>query len=219
MNIAIIGATGMVGNSVAVEAGLRGHVLTLTSRSSPWRPAPPSDSVHLLLDAGDRAEVQKVLEGVDAAVVSVRPTVGSEATLAPLTATILDAAIPTGTHLLVVGGASPLRTPRDPSRRVLDDLLYVPEQFKAIASASAAQLHACVSHPNTAWTYLSPPAVLEPGERTGRYRRGTTTLLVDEDGTSRISVEDLAVAVVDELEHPGVDRHFTVGQIEQGLHQ
>lgn len=52
--------------------------------------------------------------------------------------------------------------------------------------------------------------VLEPGERTGRYRRGTTTLLTGSDGTSRISVEDLAVAALDELENPGIDRHVTV---------
>ncbi|WP_416382691.1 MULTISPECIES: hypothetical protein [Nocardia] len=77
------------------------------------------------------------------------------------------------------------------------------------ALASLTQLRVCEPHP-ARWTYLSPPALLEPGERTGRYRRGTTTLLLDADGRSRISAEDLAVAVLDELENPGGDRHFTV---------
>ncbi|WP_408648234.1 NAD(P)-dependent oxidoreductase [Streptomyces gossypiisoli] len=58
--------------------------------------------------------------------------------------------------------------------------------------------------------YLSPPALLEPGARTGRYRRGTDSLLTAPDGRSWISAEDLAVAVVDELESPGRERHFTV---------
>ncbi|WP_328696956.1 NAD-dependent epimerase/dehydratase family protein [Streptomyces sp. NBC_00342] len=48
--------------------------------------------------------------------------------------------------------------------------------------------------------------------RTGTYRRGTTTLLTEPDGTSRISAEDLAVAALDEIEHPRGDRHFTVAR-------
>ncbi|GAB3116661.1 hypothetical protein GCM10027055_26570 [Janibacter alkaliphilus] len=68
--------------------------------------------------------------------------------------------------------------------------------------------------PDAAWAYLSPPALLEPGTRTGRYRRGTTTLLTAQDGKSWISAEDLAVAVVDELEQPGADRHITVAAAE-----
>ncbi|MFJ3528324.1 NmrA family NAD(P)-binding protein [Streptomyces sp. NPDC090132] len=48
--------------------------------------------------------------------------------------------------------------------------------------------------------------------RTGTYRRGTTTLLTEPDGTSRISAEDLAVAALDEIEHPRGERHFTVAR-------
>lgn len=50
------------------------------------------------------------------------------------------------------------------------------------------------------WTYISPPAFIQPGNRTGHYRRGTDQLLVDEKGNSQISTEDYAVALVDELE-------------------
>lgn len=57
--------------------------------------------------------------------------------------------------------------------------------------------------------YLSSPAILEPGNRTGAYRRGTT-LLTAADGSSQISAEDLAVAALDEVEDPGTERHFTV---------
>ncbi|GAB2884739.1 hypothetical protein GCM10022245_20270 [Streptomyces mayteni] len=72
------------------------------------------------------------------------------------------------------------------------------------------QVVACRAH-SADWAYLSPPALLAPGRRTGTYRRGTTTLLVDAEGVSRVSAEDLAVAVLDELENLGEDRHFTVG--------
>ena len=61
-----------------------------------------------------------------------------------------------------------------------------------------------------------PSRLLEPGERTRTYRRDTTTLLAEDDGASRITAEDFGVAVLDELEQPGADRHFTLAQTEQG---
>ena len=50
------------------------------------------------------------------------------------------------------------------------------------------------------WTYISPPALIEPGERTGHYRRGENELLTDANGKSEISAEDYAVGLIDELE-------------------
>ena len=62
------------------------------------------------------------------------------------------------------------------------------------------------------WAYLSPAALLEPGERTGAYRLDGDDLVVGADGTSRISMEDLAVALLDEAERPRHHRaRFTVG--------
>ena len=60
------------------------------------------------------------------------------------------------------------------------------------------------------WSYVSPGALLEPGERTGRYRLGEDELLVGEDGRSRITMEDFAIAMLDEAEHPRhARRRFT----------
>lgn len=137
---------------------------------------------------------------------------GQEQTIAPLTTAVLDATGRSGTRLLVIGGAGPLRSPRRDGLAVLDDPDYVPVEWRAVAEASTAQLHTCVRHTNPRWTYLSPPAIVEPGTRTGTYRRGTTTLLTEPDGTSRITAEDLAVAALDEIERPGTDRHFTVAR-------
>ena len=61
------------------------------------------------------------------------------------------------------------------------------------------------------WAFLSPPALLQPGARTGRYRLGGDELLLDGSGHSAISAEDLAVALVDEAEEPAHRRRrFTV---------
>jgi uncharacterized protein len=62
------------------------------------------------------------------------------------------------------------------------------------------------------WTFLSPSAIFVPGERTGKFRLGTDRLLISDDGESRISMEDFAIALVDEPETPRHPRQrFTVG--------
>jgi len=74
--------------------------------------------------------------------------------------------------------------------------------FRHIALACTDQLEACRAEARVDWTYLSPAALLEPGKRTGNYRLGTDELLVDAEGNSTISMEDLAVALLDEAERP-----------------
>ncbi|WP_432280693.1 hypothetical protein [Streptomyces luomodiensis] len=106
--------------------------------------------------------------------------------------------------------AAPTTGTGDRDRLVVDNPAYVPAEYRAVALAGVAQLRVCQAHAGADWVYLSPPALLEPGARTGRYRRGTNTLLTAADGRSWISAEDLAVAVVDELETPGPERHITV---------
>jgi len=62
------------------------------------------------------------------------------------------------------------------------------------------------------WSYLAPSAELKPGQRTGEFRLGSSELLVDATGHSNISVQDYAVAMIDELERPEhVRQRFTVG--------
>lgn len=62
------------------------------------------------------------------------------------------------------------------------------------------------------WTFLSPSAFLVPGERTGKFRLGADQLLIGENGESKISMEDFAIALIDELDNPKHSRErFTVG--------
>ncbi|MGZ2358358.1 NAD(P)H-binding protein [Streptomyces sp. 372A] len=209
MRIAVLGAAGMAGSRVVTEAAHRGHALLAVYRSTRPDTLPPGVTP-VAGDADDTDAMCALFKGVDAVVAATRPPVGREHTITATTTALLDAAAKTGTRALVIGGAGPLAVPGHPGRLVLDDPAYVPPQWRAVAAAGAAQLAACRAH-EADWTYLSPPAVLEPGPRTGAYRRGTTTLLTTEDGTSRISAEDLASAVLDELERPRGERHFTVG--------
>ncbi|OPF77302.1 NADH-flavin reductase [Streptomyces antioxidans] len=209
MKIAVVGAAGMVGSRVVNEAVRRGHDLVAVFRKEPTA-APPPGVIAVRGDADDPGHMSGLFTGSDAIVAATRPAPGHEGAAVRTTTALLSAAEAVRTRILVVGGAAPLRHPGHSDRLVLDSPEYVPEPFRAIAAASAAQLDVCRAH-SADWVYLSPPALLEPGHRTGTYRRGTTTLITTADGASRISAEDLAVAVLDELESPGGDAHFTVG--------
>jgi putative NADH-flavin reductase len=87
----------------------------------------------------------------------------------------------------------------------------LPLEWRPIAAAHARALEVLRYSPIN-WTSLCPAAYFDPGERTGHFRLGTDNLIVDPKGESRISMEDLAIAMVDELEKPQHGRgRFSVG--------
>lgn len=216
MTIAVLGATGMVGSRVITEGGARGHQMLALSRKPEGDDGRSPNVTPIAVDVDDAPALREALGGsasrgaADAVVVTLRTVPVDEAFLVGATRTVLDIAAQLGIRVLVVGGAGALRSPGDGDLLVADDPEYVPTEIKAVAAAGIAQLRTCRSHTHGDWTYLSPPALLEPGERTGHYRRGTDTLLLDADGRSWISAEDLAAAVIDELETPGPDHLITV---------
>lgn len=113
-------------------------------------------------------------------------------------------------RLLVVGGAASLTVPGAGAATVIDDPDY-PAAWRNIGLACNDQLEVCRAETVVDWACLSPAALLVPGERTGNYRLGDDELLVDSEGSSKISMEDLAVALVDEAERPKHHRtRFTV---------
>lgn len=209
MKITVVGAAGMVGSRVVSEAASRGHDVIAVFRKEKPAALPPGVTA-VEGDANDADHMSRLFSGTDAIVAATRPAPGQEDTVVMTTTALLDAAATAQARVLVVGGAAPLQIPGRPDRLVVDSPEYVAPEWRTIAAASATQLDACRAHPAN-WVYLSPPAVLEPGHRTGKYRRGTTTLITSTDGASRISAEDLAVAVLDELGNPREDPHFTVG--------
>ena len=216
MRIIVLGASGMVGRAVLQEAIGREHTVTGVARRRPdpaEEPGIEAGTGAILawhtLDVADEQALGAVMEGVDAAVLSIRMPQGQEDSLAPLSAGVLRVAASTGARLVIIGGAAPLRSPRSRDLLVIDDETYVPVAWKAVAGASLAQLRSCQEQDYQGWTYISPPADLGEGPRTGRYVRGADSLLVDQDARSWISVPDLAVAVLDEIECPSGGQHLT----------
>ena len=212
MRIAVLGATGMAGTAIVSEAIARGHQVIAASRR-PSAIGSHDDRLEVrAVDVADLEAVGPVLAEVEAAVLTIRLAPGEEHRLAVLTRGVLDVAERHGTRALIVGGSAPLRSPSRPDRLLIDDPEHVPKAWRTIAQASLEQYRACQEHPYTGWVYLSPPALFEPGERSGSYLRGTTTLVTDAHGVSRITAPDFAIAVLDELEDPSNERHFTVAQ-------
>jgi hypothetical protein len=113
-----------------------------------------------------------------------------------------------GPRLLVVGGAGLLEVA--PGVTLIKSG-YLPAEYLPIAT-SHEKARAVLRGSDINWTYLSPAAYFVPGERTGKFRMGTTGLVSDAKGESRISFADYAIALVDEIEKPAHERgSFSVG--------
>lgn len=201
MKIALIGATGFIGNGLLAEALSRGHQVTaLVSR--PERLAPKAGLTVLGADVHDQQKLAGQLAGHEAVISAfsghaqqdVREYYGRGVD------SIVGAAKRAGVpRLLVVGGAGSLEVA--PGVQAVDTPQF-PDQWKASALGARDTLEKLRKEQELDWTYLSPAALIEPGERTGKFRIGGDQLLVDAQGQSRISVQDYAVAMLDELEHP-----------------
>jgi hypothetical protein len=108
-----------------------------------------------------------------------------------------------------VGGAVGLEV--KPGVRVVDDPA-LPDWVRPGSLATIDALDQLRKEPDLEWTFLAPSAEMKPGERTGKFRLGVDQLLVDSAGHSRISVQDYALAMIDELENPThIRKRFTVG--------
>ena len=202
MKIALIGVTGNVGSRLLAELLRRGHEITGIARHAERLPSQP----HVTLknaDANEADSLAKVLIGHDAVISTAR---FSSLKPQPLLAAIKTAAV---TRLLVVGGAGSLEVAPDVQ---LIDTPDFPPAYKPEAQAGRDFLNTLRDESELDWTFLSPSAIFVPGERTGKFRLGTNQLLIGEDGESRISMEDYAIALVDELETPRhLQQRFTVG--------
>lgn len=200
MKIALFGAGGMIGQRIAAEARSRGHSVTALGRSD---------------DVTDAETVAAAVAGHDAVVSAVGPGSGPAAQPSGLLSTAAHALLSGLTQagvrrLVVVGGAGSLEIA--PGKQLVDQPDF-PAAWRPVALAhrDALEIYRRAQGPELDWTYVSPAALIAPGVRTGRYRVGGDRLLVDEKGQSRISAEDFAVAIVDELESPkGVRKRITV---------
>ena len=202
MKIAIIGATGNVGTRLTDEALRRGHSVTAIARQASKLPTRDGVTTHDV-DAANTEALAQTLRGSDIAISTVR-------FLQTSAAQIVGAVKAAGVkRLLVVGGAGSLYVA--PGVQLVDTPSF-PDAYKAEASAGRDFLNALRGEAELDWTFLSPSALFTPGERTGKFRLGRDELLTAADGKSWISMEDYAIAMLDEIEQPKHTRErFTVG--------
>jgi uncharacterized protein len=202
MKIASIGASGNAGTRILNEALNRGHRVTAIVRN-PERLGPRPGLVAKKGDVTRGAESANLLAGHDAVISSVR---FQDLKPQPLIEAVRKAGVK---RLLVVGGAGSLEVA--PGLQLVDTPEF-PKQYKPEALAGREFLSVLRGAPDLEWTFVSPSAFFEPGARTGKFRIGGDQLLKDEAGRSKISFEDFAVAMLDELEKPlHVRKRFTVG--------
>ena len=194
MKLLIIGATGMIGSRLVAEAEARGHQVVAGSRTG----AAVGSARSLAIDVADRPAVAAAAQDVDVVIGAVSPRSSAE-TMAEALAygdALIAAAQDSGKPMMVVGGAGTLNLPD--GTPVAD---IVPAPYQAEAKAMRA-LYEKLAASAANFTVLAPAGLIEPGERTGIFRLGGRELLVDEAGNSRISAEDYAVALLDEVEAP-----------------
>ncbi|MBH2696714.1 NAD(P)-dependent oxidoreductase [Serratia marcescens] len=202
MKVAIIGATGFVGRRVVDEALARGIQVTAIARQKKELP----EHANLTVAQGDVADTAWLagqLRGQDAVISAYNPGWGEDNLYEKTTRgaqQILTAVEQAGVkRLLVVGGAGSLEVA--PGVELVDTPQF-PDNIRPGAQAVRDLRNTLRNESALDWTYLSPAALLEPGKRTGQFRLGTTQLLMNGEAPASISVEDLAVAIVDEIEKP-----------------
>lgn len=207
MQVVVYGATGKAGGRIVTELLARGHQVTGVSRHPANLPEPVKSQQDDLTDV-DR--IAKIIGGADAVVSAYAPPVNDTDQVLGVTEREIAAVKKAGNsqRLIVVGGAASLEVAPGVTLLASGRL---PAAWVPIATSHAKALE-MLRRSDINWTYFSPAALFLPGERTGRFRLGTEQLIADEKGESRISLEDYAIALVDELEKPAHERaRFTIG--------
>lgn len=215
MKIALIGASGFVGSAVLAELLSRGHdVSALVSR--PERIAPASGLTVSKVDAYNANSVATAVAGHDVVISAFNPGWDK----ADIQALFLRGheAIVAGIKLagvarfIEVGGAGSLFVA--PGVQLIDTP-HFPAEWKEGALGAREALRRLQGETALDWAFVSPPAMLAPGERSGRYRLGGDDLLMAGEQPAGISVADLAVAIVDEAEQARHQRRrFTVASAD-----
>jgi len=211
MNIVLIGASGFIGSALRKEALARGHQVTALVSNPAKLESAPNLTVKRT-DVLDPASLGEYFAGHDAVISAFSGHAQQDVRayyMQGMRSIVESAKRFPKLRLLVVGGAGSLETA--PGKQVVDDPGF-PAAWKASAEGARDALNLLRAEPELDWTMLSPAAVVAPGQRTGKFRLGADQLLVGVSGKSEISVEDYAVAMIDELERPAHRRQrFTVG--------
>lgn len=165
-------------------------------------------------DVADAAAPAEACKGRDAAIGAYNPGWTNpgihEETLRNYSLILEAAKKPGAGRLLCVGGAGTLFCA--PGLRVVDSGAIPDAIMGGVRALGEFYLDTLMNERGIDWVFFSPAGTLEPGKRTGQFRLGKDDLIVDADGRSHISVEDYALAMVDELENPAHHyERFTIG--------
>lgn len=200
--IALIGASGKIGSKIAAELLSRGHTVTGIAR----HPENISAQKGLTAARGDFTEPGVLawsLQGHDA-IISAASFIPGHAE------NLIDAVRQSAVkRFLMVGGAASLQT--DDGKKVIDTLT-LPDAWKGPIMEGIRTLTLLRDVKDFDWTFFSPAVQIGPGERTGKFRLGKEQVVKDKDGVSKISYDDYAIAMVDELERgQNLKGRFTIG--------
>ena len=216
MKLALIGATGNIGKATLNEALQRAYEVTAIVRDPQKLDIKNGKLTIAVADIFNIENLAAVLAGHDAVVNSYNASwtnpnmyddfiAGSKAIQQAVKQSDVK-------RLLVIGGAGSLEIA--PGIQLVDSPDF-PPAYKPGATAARDYLNILKQENELDWTFLSPAINMHPdshGERTGKYRVGTDQPVFDEKGHSFITLEDLAVAIIDELENNDfIKRRFTVG--------
>ena len=232
MLIGVIGATGTIGSRVVSEALSRGHRITAFSRDASQIEDSRENVTWKSVDVLDAAGIAAVLPGLDVLISGFGPGNGAQDMADSLARAIADPTVyaraatalltalesQPRTRLIVIGGAASLEVKPGLVFTDSDELLHeatdhfgLPREYAAAMRGHRDALNVLRTS-NRLWTYFTPAVETDPGERTGRFRIGGDQPVMGADGRSRISVEDAAIALIDEAELPRfVQRRFTIG--------
>ena len=206
MKVILYGASGNAGSRILKELQNRGHDVTAVVRNPERLPA---GTKSLRDDLSNVDRIAEIVSGADAVVSAYMPPPGDTDQLVAVTQRLIEAVRNNkNIRLIVVGGAASLEV--SPGVTLLSSG-HLPKEWLAIATSHAEALKLLKSS-DINWTYFSPAGFFEPGARTGKFRLGKDQLVTGANGESRISYEDYAVALVDELERPAnIRARFTIG--------
>ncbi|MGP0075787.1 MAG: NAD(P)-dependent oxidoreductase [Bryobacteraceae bacterium] len=215
MKVVLYGATGMIGSRILKELLARGHKVTAVMRD----PSKLEPKNNLTIEKGDLLDpdsIAKLAWGAEVIVSAYAPPSGPQGPdpskvnqLVDATRSLIAGARRAGSpRIIMVGGAGSLEI--SPGLQIVDAPTF-PEAYKPVALAHRDAFHV-LRESDLNWTYFSPAMMIQPGERTGKFRLGKDALVSDNKGNSSISAEDYAIALVDEVEQGRhTKQRFTIG--------
>ena len=213
MKVAIIGASGNIGSAIRDEALSRGHQVTAIVRH-PEKITIKNPALTVMQGDVLKDNVDRIVRGHDAVISAYNPgwsnpNIAPETTQA-YTAIIAGVKMAGIKRFLMVGGAGSLES--SPGVQLIDTM-KVPDLIRGAILALREVLYTLRKNEKELdWVFFSPAGTIAPGQRTGKFRLGKDQVVKDANGDSKISIQDYAVAMIDELEKPKHHRErFTIG--------